>query len=478
LIKPAARLTDMHVCPMVTGIIPHVGGPIAGPGCPTVLIGGLPAARVSDLGVCVGPPDLVALGSVGVFIGGMPAARMGDMTAHGGSIVLGCPTVLIGDGGGGGGGGRGGAAGGGGNSGGGGPAPSAAEASPPVKKVTQTAREKRAANKASKRAAVKAANEALWKAHPELKGRQLTMGPKDAALRKEWMASYHSALGGGDGQAKAGFHQAQSASMAHVGLLERLRVNIARTASEPPDMRVAQTAQPGPIPASSQSQAIKNFGEDVAANFILGWTQDFVLNHFAARIAKSIEKGTNHIPLLAGTIAMLLGDGAAAEAHLRQGLALAPGDYDATVGLAAALAERGEAGPARPLLTQAAGAAPERFEAPLLLAALAFAGGDQAALEHWTRAGLGAAPWHPGLLFFLGCLAAGAGNGDGAEAVFGASVALNPLQQASQFALARVLLERREFARAGVHLRNAVRIAPKTAQGKAAAMLLQRLAVA
>ncbi|HTN10385.1 MAG TPA: hypothetical protein VL154_05365, partial [Acetobacteraceae bacterium] len=199
-----------------------------------------------------------------------------------------------------------------------------------------------------------------------------------------------------------------------------------------------------------------------------------------AVIAAGNRRFPNRPPVLvlAGTIAMLLGDGAAAEAHLRQALALAPGDYDATVGLAAALAERGEAGPARPLLTQAAGAAPERFEAPLLLAALAFAGGDQAALEHWTRAGLGAAPWHPVLLFFLGCLAAGAGNGDAAEAVFGASVALNPLQQASQFALARVLLERREFARAGVHLRNAVRIAPKTAQGKAAAMLLQRLAVA
>jgi uncharacterized Zn-binding protein involved in type VI secretion len=94
--KPAARLTDMHVCPMVTGIVPHVGGPIAGPGCPTVLIGALPAARVTDLGVCVGPPDLIALGSLGVFIGGMPAARMGDMTAHGGVIVLGWPTVLIG----------------------------------------------------------------------------------------------------------------------------------------------------------------------------------------------------------------------------------------------------------------------------------------------------------------------------------------------------------------------------------------------
>jgi uncharacterized Zn-binding protein involved in type VI secretion len=90
----------MHVCPMVTpGVppIPHVGGPISGPGCPTVLIGGMPAARVGDMGVCVGPPDVIALGSMTVLIGGAPAARMGDMTAHAGSIALGLPTVLIGD---------------------------------------------------------------------------------------------------------------------------------------------------------------------------------------------------------------------------------------------------------------------------------------------------------------------------------------------------------------------------------------------
>ena len=92
---PAARLTDMHVCPMLTALVPHVGGPIAGPGAPTVLIGGMPAARVTDMAVCVGPPDIIALGSFTVLIGGMPAARMGDMTAHGGAIVLGCPTVLI-----------------------------------------------------------------------------------------------------------------------------------------------------------------------------------------------------------------------------------------------------------------------------------------------------------------------------------------------------------------------------------------------
>jgi uncharacterized Zn-binding protein involved in type VI secretion len=94
--QPAARLTDMHVCPMVTGIIPHVGGPILAPGYPQTLIGGMPAARVSDMCVCVGPPDVIALGSFTTLIGGMPAARMGDITAHGGAIVLGCPTVLIG----------------------------------------------------------------------------------------------------------------------------------------------------------------------------------------------------------------------------------------------------------------------------------------------------------------------------------------------------------------------------------------------
>ncbi|HWU77059.1 MAG TPA: PAAR domain-containing protein [Rhodanobacter sp.] len=92
---PAARLTDMHVCPMVTGVVPHVGGPIVAPGAPTVLIGGLPAARVSDMVTCVGPPDTIVMGSTKVLIGGLPAARMGDSTAHGGSIVLGCFTVMI-----------------------------------------------------------------------------------------------------------------------------------------------------------------------------------------------------------------------------------------------------------------------------------------------------------------------------------------------------------------------------------------------
>ena len=93
---PAARITDMHVCPMVTGVVPHVGGPILPAGEPTVLIGGIPAARVGDMATCVGPPDSIIMGSATVLIGGMPAARMGDSTAHGGTIVAGLPTVLIG----------------------------------------------------------------------------------------------------------------------------------------------------------------------------------------------------------------------------------------------------------------------------------------------------------------------------------------------------------------------------------------------
>ena len=92
---PAARVNDMHVCPMITVLVPHVGGPILPPGNPMVLIGGMPAARVGDMAVCAGGPDVIALGSFKVLIGGMPAARMGDLTAHGGSIVMGYPTVLI-----------------------------------------------------------------------------------------------------------------------------------------------------------------------------------------------------------------------------------------------------------------------------------------------------------------------------------------------------------------------------------------------
>jgi len=93
---PAARTGDMHTCPLSNGPVPHVGGPVLPPGCPTVQIGGMPAARVGDMLVCTGPPDTIAAGSATVMIGGMPAARMGDSTAHGGVIVMGCPTVLIG----------------------------------------------------------------------------------------------------------------------------------------------------------------------------------------------------------------------------------------------------------------------------------------------------------------------------------------------------------------------------------------------
>lgn len=102
---PAARLTDMHTCPAVTVLVPHVGGPISGPCAPTVLIGKLPAARITDLCICVGPPDMIVKGSATVFIQKLNAARIGDLTTHGGVIVMGCPTVIIGDKGGGGGGG-------------------------------------------------------------------------------------------------------------------------------------------------------------------------------------------------------------------------------------------------------------------------------------------------------------------------------------------------------------------------------------
>lgn len=93
---PAARVTDMHVCPQATGPVPHVGGPILPPGGITVLIGGLPAARVGDLATCVGPPDTIALGSFTVMTMNMPQARIGDLTGHGGNIILGCFTVLVG----------------------------------------------------------------------------------------------------------------------------------------------------------------------------------------------------------------------------------------------------------------------------------------------------------------------------------------------------------------------------------------------
>ena len=97
--QPAARVGDMHVCPLVTpGVppIPHVGGPVLPPGGITVLIGGMPAARVGDMCLCVGPPDVIAMGAFTVLISNMPAAQMGSMTAHAGSIVMGCPTVMVG----------------------------------------------------------------------------------------------------------------------------------------------------------------------------------------------------------------------------------------------------------------------------------------------------------------------------------------------------------------------------------------------
>lgn len=96
---PAARITDMHTCPMQTPgtpPVPHVGGPIIGPGAATVLIGGMPAAIMGDSATCVGPPDSLIKGSATVLITGKPAVRISDTTAHGGSVVAGCPTVLIG----------------------------------------------------------------------------------------------------------------------------------------------------------------------------------------------------------------------------------------------------------------------------------------------------------------------------------------------------------------------------------------------
>ncbi|WP_082555023.1 PAAR domain-containing protein [Devosia sp. Root635] len=93
--SPSARIGDLHVCPMVTALVPHVGGPIV-VGAPTVLVSGAPAARMGDMCVCVGPPDSIIKGSATVLIAGSPAARIGDSTAHGGVIVAGAPTVLIG----------------------------------------------------------------------------------------------------------------------------------------------------------------------------------------------------------------------------------------------------------------------------------------------------------------------------------------------------------------------------------------------
>ena len=93
----AARVGDLHTCPAVSGVVPHVGGPLMPPGTPTVMIGGMPAAVMGTLATCAGGPATVIKGSATVMIGGMPAARVGDSTAHGGIITgPGCPTVNIG----------------------------------------------------------------------------------------------------------------------------------------------------------------------------------------------------------------------------------------------------------------------------------------------------------------------------------------------------------------------------------------------
>jgi len=93
----AARVGDMHTCPLSDGPKPHVGGPITpASAVPTVLINGQMAAVIGTLCTCAGPPDSIAIGSPTVLIGGKQAARMGDMTNHGGSITLGSPNVIIG----------------------------------------------------------------------------------------------------------------------------------------------------------------------------------------------------------------------------------------------------------------------------------------------------------------------------------------------------------------------------------------------
>jgi uncharacterized Zn-binding protein involved in type VI secretion len=94
---PCARLTDMHVCPMVTGVVPHVGGPILPPCVPTVLVMSLPAAPIGNMATCVGPPSTIIKGSATVMVQNRPLARLLDNTAHGGMIVgPGAPTVLVG----------------------------------------------------------------------------------------------------------------------------------------------------------------------------------------------------------------------------------------------------------------------------------------------------------------------------------------------------------------------------------------------
>ena len=93
---PAARVTDMHVCPMFTALVPHVGGPIIPPCAVTVITGMMPQARITDMAICVGPPDMIVKGSMTVIVMNMPAARILDNTVHGGVIITGFPTVIIG----------------------------------------------------------------------------------------------------------------------------------------------------------------------------------------------------------------------------------------------------------------------------------------------------------------------------------------------------------------------------------------------
>ncbi|MFA9371106.1 MAG: PAAR domain-containing protein [Labilibaculum antarcticum] len=93
--KPIATMGSMHMCPMCSGLVPHVGGPISGPGAPNVLINGKPAALMGDMCVCVGPPDVVAQGNPSVLINGVPVVCQGDMTAHGGIVMSGEPNILI-----------------------------------------------------------------------------------------------------------------------------------------------------------------------------------------------------------------------------------------------------------------------------------------------------------------------------------------------------------------------------------------------
>jgi len=92
---PASRIGDMHVCPMLTALVPHVGGPVLPPGAATVLIAAMPAATVGTMATCVGPPDVIATGNFTVLAMKKPIAHLTSSCAHGGMVVLGCPTVLV-----------------------------------------------------------------------------------------------------------------------------------------------------------------------------------------------------------------------------------------------------------------------------------------------------------------------------------------------------------------------------------------------